>query len=142
MPIEWVWGLIGGLMIGSAAALFLLLNGRIMGASGLIGGVVDGSQSGSTRTHSLLFLAGLIGAPLLYNITFTAPPTYLTSNIVVLIVAGLCVGFGTRLANGCTSGHGVCGISRLSIRGIGATLIYLGAGFATVALARHILGLI
>ncbi len=142
MPLDWVWGLAGGLMIGSAAAIFLLLNGRIMGASGLLGGVVDGSTKGAARKEGLLFMAGLIGAPLLVHLLRGAPPTHLTSNVTVLILAGLCVGFGTRLANGCTSGHGVCGISRLSTRGIVATLFYLVAGALTVWVFRHLLGVI
>ncbi len=142
MPIDWIWGLVGGLMIGSAAAVLLLLNGRIMGASGLIGGVVDGSTTGKARSESLIFLAGLVGVPLVWHFVRGAPPTHLTSNIVVLIVAGLCVGFGTRLANGCTSGHGVCGISRLSLRGIVATLFYLVAGGLSVLIFRHALGVI
>ncbi len=140
--LDWVWGLAGGLMIGSAAALFLLMNGRIMGASGLLGGVVDGSRTGAARSEALWFLGGLIGAPLLWHLLRGAPPTQLTSNIAVLIAAGLCVGFGTRLANGCTSGHGVCGISRLSMRGLVATVIYLLAGGLSVALFRHVWGMI
>lgn len=142
MPLDWIWGLVGGLMIGSAAALLLLLNGKIMGASGLLGGVLDGSTRGKARSESLLFLAGLIGVPLIWHLLRGAPATHLTSNIVILIVAGLCVGFGTRLANGCTSGHGVCGISRLSPRGIVATLFYLVAGGLSVLVFRHLLGVI
>ncbi len=129
-------------MIGTAAAVFLLMNGRIMGASGLLGGVVDGSRKGAARSEALWFLAGLIGAPLLWHLLSGAPPTQLTSNIAVLIAAGLCVGFGTRLANGCTSGHGVCGISRLSVRGITATVFYLVAGAVTVLVFRQMLGVI
>lgn len=142
MPIDWIWGLVGGLMIGSAAAALLLLNGRIMGASGLLGGIVDGSTTSRARTESLMFLGGLIGVPLVWHLMRGAPPTHLTTNVIVLIAAGLCVGFGTRLANGCTSGHGVCGISRLSPRGIVATLFYLLAGALSVFVFRHILGVI
>jgi uncharacterized membrane protein YedE/YeeE len=142
MPLDWVWGLVGGLMIGSAAALFLLMNGRIMGASGLLGGVLDGSRRGPARSEALWFLGGLIGAPLIWHLLRGAPETQLTSNVAVLIAAGLCVGFGTRLANGCTSGHGVCGISRLSVRGIAATVLYLVAGALTVWLFRHVWGVI
>ncbi|WP_299191643.1 YeeE/YedE family protein [uncultured Litoreibacter sp.] len=142
MPLDWVWGLVGGLMIGTAAAVFLLMNGRIMGASGLLGGVVDGSRKGAARSEAVLFLAGLIGVPFVWHMVRGAPETHLTSNIAVLIAAGLCVGFGTRLANGCTSGHGVCGISRLSVRGIVATVLYLAAGGLTVLAFRHMLGLI
>ncbi|MDA8746726.1 YeeE/YedE thiosulfate transporter family protein [Litoreibacter sp.] len=142
MPVDWIWGLAGGLMIGSAAALLLLFNGRIMGASGQLGGIVDGTTTGKARSESLLFLTGLIGIPFLWHMLRGAPETHLTSNLAVLIVAGLCVGFGTRLANGCTSGHGVCGISRLSPRGIVATLFYLVAGALSVLVFRHLLGVI
>jgi hypothetical protein len=138
--MAWVWGLLGGLMIGSAGALFLLANGRVMGASGIIGGLVDGSGRANAGERAA-FLAGLVGAPGLIAL-WTAPATHLTGNLAVIVVAGLCVGVGTRLANGCTSGHGVCGISRLSPRGIVATLCYIGAGVATVALFRHVWGVI
>lgn len=138
---EWIFGLLGGLVIGSAAALFLLLNGRIMGASGLLGGLIDGSARHDARVR-LAFVAGLIVVPAVMAATIGVAPTHVATNPVLLILAGLCVGIGTRLANGCTSGHGVCGISRLSWRGIVATLCYLGAGFAVMALARHGLGVI
>uniref|UniRef100_UPI003B524CFE YeeE/YedE family protein n=1 Tax=Roseovarius indicus TaxID=540747 RepID=UPI003B524CFE len=141
MQPDWITGLIGGLMIGSAAALFLLVNGRIMGASGLIGGVVDGS-GWSNLTERLAFLAGLVGVPALIAAVTTRPDTHLTGNLLIVALAGLIVGIGTRMANGCTSGHGVCGISRLSPRGIVATLVYLGVGAATMLIARHLLGVI
>lgn len=128
-------------MIGIAAALFLLVNGRIMGASGLLGGLVDGSGRGNTLER-FAFVAGLIGIPLIAGLIFGAPQTHLTSNWTVVVIAGLAVGIGTRMANGCTSGHGVCGISRLSLRGIVATLAYLAAGAATMYVARHLLGMI
>ncbi|SFP72823.1 YeeE/YedE family protein [Tranquillimonas alkanivorans] len=141
MPIDWIMGLAGGLVIGTAAALYLLVNGRIMGASGIVGGLVDGSghSSGGER---LAFLAGLIGVPGLIALIFGAPETHITGNLAVLVAAGLLVGIGTRIANGCTSGHGVCGISRLSLRGIVATVFYIGAGGLTVVLFKHILGVI
>lgn len=142
MPVEWLYGLIGGLVIGCAGALFLLMNGRIMGASGIIGGLVDGSGSGN-RNERIAFLAGLSGVPMVLALVFGfAPSNGVTHNALLLIVAGLLVGVGTRLANGCTSGHGVCGISRLSLRGIVATAFYIGAGGLTVVLFRHILGII
>lgn len=137
----WIYGLLGGLMIGSAAALFLLVNGRIMGASGLLGGVVDGT-GWSNLAERLTFLAGLIGIPALIVAGGAAPQTNLTGNLVIVALAGLLVGFGSRMANGCTSGHGVCGISRFSTRGIVATLAYLGAGAAAMFIARHVMGLI
>jgi uncharacterized membrane protein YedE/YeeE len=142
MPVEWIYGLVGGMIIGVAGAVFLLINGRVMGASGIIGGLVDGSGA-ANRMERLAFLAGLIGVPAVIALGFGfAPPTGVTHNPVLLVAAGLLVGIGTRLANGCTSGHGVCGISRLSLRGIVATVFYIGAGGLTVVLFRHILGVI
>lgn len=140
MQADWIWGFLGGLMIGSAAALFLLMNGRIMGASGIIGELVDRSGLGNW-SERLAFLAGLIGVPAALALVMTAE-THLTSNWLVILPAGLLVGVGTRLANGCTSGHGVCGISRLSFRGIIATVFYILAGGLTMALLRHVLGVI
>lgn len=141
MPIDWIYGLLGGLMIGSAAALYLLVGGRIMGASGILGGLIDGSGR-ANWTERACFIAGLIGLPLLLSLSLGPYQTHLTSNVAVLIIAGLAVGIGTRLANGCTSGHGVCGISRLSVRGITATLVYLLAGGISVVLFKHVLGVI
>ena len=141
MQIDWLWGLAGGALIGSAAALFLLVNGRIMGASGIIGGLVDGSGRGNAAER-LWLLAGLFAVPALLALAMGGADTHLTGNAAVLVVGGLLVGIGTRLANGCTSGHGVCGISRLSLRGIVATVFYIGAGGLTVVLFKHILGII
>lgn len=138
--IGWLWGLTGGLMIGSAGAIYLLYNGRIMGASGIIGGLVDGSGWGNWAER-LAFLAGLIGAPYLLWLLIGGE-TRLTGNWFVIALAGLLVGVGTRLANGCTSGHGVCGISRLSLRGLVATLGYVAAGVLTITLLRTLLGVI
>ena len=139
IPMDWIFGLVGGLMIGGAAALYLLVSGRIMGASGILGGLVDGSGSDRALERAV-FIAGVIIAPLAYGVTVGFPATNLTSNVAVLIAAGLLVGVGTRMANGCTSGHGVCGISRFSVRGIVATLAYLGAGFVAMWVFRHMLG--
>ncbi len=141
MPQDWVFGLLGGGLIGLAAALYLLLNGRIMGASGILGGLVDGSGRGSLAERAS-FIAGLILVPGVVALAMGGAETHLTSNLAVVILAGLLVGIGTRLANGCTSGHGVCGISRLSLRGIVATVFYLLAGGLTVVMVRHVLGLI
>lgn len=135
MNPDWIAGLIGGLMIGGAAALYLLGNGRIMGASGLLGGLVDGSGR-SNRTERAVFIAALIAVPGLLVAMGLAQASAPVAGSGVLVLAGLLVGFGTRLGNGCTSGHGVCGISRLSRRGIVATLIYLLAGGVAVLLAR------
>ena len=142
MEPDWIWGLVGGLLIGLGGAVYLLGNGRIMGASGIIGGLVDGSGR-NTATERLAFLAAVAIVPIvltpLYNIDIT---TNLTSNWVVVAAAGLLVGVGTRIANGCTSGHGVCGMSRFSLRGMVATVFYIQAGGITVVLFRHILGVI
>ncbi|MBL4749058.1 MAG: YeeE/YedE family protein [Amylibacter sp.] len=135
--ITWAYGLLGGLMIGSAAAIFLLFNGKIMGASGIVGGLIDGSGR-NTWGERLLFIAGLVGAPALLGLFTKLPETNVTDNIGLLIVAGLLVGVGTRLGSGCTSGHGVCGISRLSLRSIIATLVYIGAGAAIIVIARSL----
>lgn len=135
----WLWGLAGGVLIGSAAALYLLGNGRIMGASGILGGLVDGSGR-DNRSERLVFLAGLILAPALLAFATGTAETHLTGNWGIIIGGGLLVGLGTRLANGCTSGHGVCGISRLSPRSLVATGFYILAGGVVMALARHVLG--
>ncbi|WP_209835010.1 YeeE/YedE thiosulfate transporter family protein [Ruegeria sp. HKCCE3926] len=142
MNIEWIWGLCGGLLIGLGGAVYLLGNGRIMGASGILGGLVDG-EARDTKAERLAFIAGLIGMPLLLR-PLIAPETqtHLTSNLGLVVVAGLLVGVGTRIANGCTSGHGVCGISRFSLRGIVATVFYILAGGMTLVLLRHVWGLI
>lgn len=141
IPADWLWGLAGGLLIGLGGAVYLLANGRIMGASGIIGGLVDRSGL-STWAERVVFLTGVFVLPILL-LPLTGPvDTHITDNWVVIIAAGLLVGIGTRLANGCTSGHGVCGISRLSLRGMVATVFYIMAGGLTVILFRHILGVI
>ncbi|OJY29379.1 MAG: hypothetical protein BGP11_10790 [Rhodobacterales bacterium 65-51] len=141
IPTDWIWGLVGGLMIGSAAGLYLLVNGRIMGASGILGGLVDGTGRDS-MVERLAFLFGVLAVPPLLVPLYRSVDTHITSNPLVIVAAGLLVGIGTRLANGCTSGHGVCGISRLAPRGLAATAFYLLGGAVTVYLFRHILGVI
>ena len=141
MPLDWIMGLAGGLIIGTAAAIYLLVNGQIMGASGIIGGLVDGSGRRDWMERGAL-IAGLVIVPAIAALMMGGAQTHLTTNWAVIIIAGLLVGVGTRLANGCTSGHGVCGISRLSLRGIVATAFYIGAGGLTVAIFKHALGLI
>lgn len=138
---DWIWGFVGGLLIGTGGAVYLLVNGRIMGASGILGGIVDGSGWRSLWER-LSFIAGVILAPIPLYPLYRAVDTHITSNIAIIVAAGLMVGIGTRIANGCTSGHGVCGISRLSLRGITATVFYILAGGLTVALFREILGVI
>ena len=142
MQTDWIMGLTGGVVIGLAASFYLLTNGKIMGASGIIGGLVD--KSGwSTAWDRIVFLAGLVFAPMVCIIVLDIrADTKVTTNTIVLILAGLMVGIGTRLANGCTSGHGVCGISRLSFRGIFSTIFYVLAGIFTVLVFRHVWGII
>jgi hypothetical protein len=141
MEQDWIWGLIGGLMIGAGAAVYLLINGRIMGASGILGGLIDGSGRDST-SERVAFLGGLVAIPPLIVPLYQVVDTQVSSNIAVLVIAGLLVGIGTRIANGCTSGHGVCGISRFSLRGITATAFYLLGGGLALAIGRHVLGVI
>jgi uncharacterized membrane protein YedE/YeeE len=137
---DWAMGLAGGLMIGCAAAVYLLVSGRVMGASGILGGLVDGTGR-ATVAERLSFIAGLVGVPAVAVLLTGGAQTHITANLGLVIAAGLLVGLGTRMANGCTSGHGVCGISRLSARGIIATLCYLAAGGVTVLIFKHLLGL-
>lgn len=141
IPMDWIMGLIGGLMIGGAASIYLLVSGRIMGASSILGGIVDGTGRDSL-SERMAFVIGTIAMPVVAGLIAGKQPTNLTDNIALLICAGLAVGIGTRMANGCTSGHGVCGISRFSIRGITATLAYLFFGALTMYVARHMMGLI
>ncbi len=141
METDWIWGLVGGLMIGCAASLYLLVNGRVMGASGILGGLVDGTGT-STSAERLAFLAGLVVVPPLLVPLYETVDTHLTTNFAVIVAGGLLVGIGTRLASGCTSGHGVCGISRFSLRGIVATVFYLLGGGLSVLVFRHVLGVI
>ncbi len=131
-------GLIGGLLIGLAAALLLLLNGGISGISGIVGGLLaPRSQDVSWR---VVFVAGLVLGALAYVLaTGGAIPLSMQASLPVLVVAGLLVGFGTRLGSGCTSGHGLCGIARLSKRSIVATSVFFGVAILTVFLTHHIL---
>ena len=126
---------IGGTLIGFAAALLMLTTGRIAGISGIVGGLIGNADGKSWRAA---FLAGLILAPLLAKLVgFTVPMPQMPTSWGVIAGAGLLVGFGTRLGGGCTSGHGVCGIARLSPRSIAATLIFIGTAMVVVAIARH-----
>ncbi|MGV8984668.1 MAG: YeeE/YedE family protein [Cypionkella sp.] len=140
MHMDWIWGFGGGLLIGLAAAGYLLLNGKIMGISGIYGGLLD-RTGWSTWPDRFAFVAGLIAVPWLMTLVVPST-TNITGNWLVIIAGGLLVGLGTRLANGCTSGHGVCGISRLSLRGIVATVFYVLAGGLTMAFLRHVLGVL
>ena len=129
--------LIGGLLIGASAALFLILNGRIAGISGILGGLLHPANSDSR--WRLAFLAGLIIAPVAYaGLGGTLPPVSLDAPLWLIAVAGLIVGFGTRLGAGCTSGHGVCGIGRGSPRSLAATVVLMTTAIVTVVITRHI----
>ncbi len=142
MQEDWIWGLAGGGLIGLAGAIYLLFNGRIMGASGIVGDLIDRSAKGPVATERLSFLAGLFLVPALLALLIGGADTHANQSLWTYVAAGLLVGIGTRLANGCTSGHGVCGISRLSLRGIVATVFYILGGGLAVALFRHILAVI
>lgn len=130
-------GLIGGIMIGSAAALMLLLNGRISGISGIAGALVERRPNARWR---LAFVAGLLLGPLVYALLGGRLVVQIETSVPLLIVAGLLVGLGTRLGSGCTSGHGVCGIARLSRRSITATAVFMGVAALTVFVTHHVLG--
>jgi uncharacterized membrane protein YedE/YeeE len=125
----------GGLMIGFAAALFILLNGRVLGVSGIVGGLLRGQRA--DMGWRLSFLLGMLVAPQLLRLVAAPPTVRIDAGWITLVIAGLLVGVGTRYGAGCTSGHGVCGLSRLSPRSLVATLMFMGAGFVTVYLLRH-----
>ncbi|AVX13589.1 YeeE/YedE family protein [Stutzerimonas stutzeri] len=143
MTIDWInftpWtALAGGVLIGAAAGLFVVLNGRIAGISGLLASLFERGAEG--RGEKALFLLGILLAPLCWLLMAELPAAEFQTNWLGLLAAGLLVGIGTRYGSGCTSGHGVCGISRLSPRSIVATLAFMAAGFATVFVLRHLLG--
>jgi len=131
--------LIGGLLIGGAASLLWLALGRIAGISGILGRALQG-EGGVERLWRTLFLVGLpAGAALAVLLGWAGAPSAPPTNLVLAIVGGLLVGFGTRLGSGCTSGHGICGLARLSPRSLAATLIFMAAGMASVFVLRHLL---
>lgn len=127
----------GGVLIGIATAIFLLVNGRVAGISNIVGGMLRPNLP--DLGWRVAFIAGLIIAPTLYGAFVYPPALKIDANYSTLIVAGLLVGVGTRYAGGCTSGHGVCGLSRLSPRSLAATLLFMAAGFATVYVVRHLI---
>ena len=142
MSIDWVhftpWAsLSGGILLGMASALFILLNGRSLGISGIVGGLFRRAPGDSG--WRVAFLLGLFAAPLAYGLLATPAPVRIDANWTTVVVAGLLVGLGTRYGAGCTSGHGVCGLSRLSGRSLAATVAFMAAGFATVWVVRHAL---
>jgi uncharacterized protein len=141
MNIDWIhftpWtSLAGGLIIGAAAAAFVLFNGRIAGISGILGGLLRPVRG--DIGWRLAFLIGLVGAPLAYAMFASLPVATVAADDVTLTIAGLLVGLGTRYGAGCTSGHGVCGLSRQSPRSLVATATFMLAGFATVFVTRHL----
>ncbi len=125
-------------MLALSAGLLLFFNGRIAGVSGIIGGLLRGPQT--ELRWRLAFVAGLLAAPLVFRLFADLPAGRVDVGQAGLIAAGLLVGYGSRLGAGCTSGHGVCGLSRLSLRSLVATLTFMGAGFITVFVTRHLLG--
>ncbi|MGH8622915.1 MAG: YeeE/YedE family protein [Burkholderiales bacterium] len=140
--IDWAhftpWtSLAGGITIGAAAALLVLLNGRIAGVAGIIGGVLR--PAAGDMAWRLAFLAGLLVAPAVYRLIASSSPPTIEASYPVLLLAGLLVGAGTRYGSGCTSGHGVCGLARLSPRSLVATVAFMLAGIATVYAVRHLL---
>lgn len=143
MSIDWLhftpWpALAGGVLIGLAAGIFVLANGRVAGISGLLGSLFSRSREG--LAEKALFLLGLLLAPLLWQLFAALPAIEFQGDWLSIGLAGLLVGLGTRYGAGCTSGHGVCGLSRLSPRSLAATLAFMASGFATVFVIRHLLG--
>ncbi|WP_407364389.1 YeeE/YedE family protein (plasmid) [Pseudomonas luteola] len=143
MRIDWISftpgpALAGGLLIGVAAALFVLFNGRIAGISGILGGLLRLTKG--DIAWRVAFLVGLAVAPLIYSLAAPLPDIRIDASPITLVAAGLLVGIGTRYGSGCTSGHGVCGLSRRSPRSLVATASFMLAGFVTVFLIRHVVG--
>ena len=145
MQIDWISftplpSLLGGMMLGVAAALYVLLRGRILGISGIISGLLHPQLSDSAWRVSLVL--GLVSAPFMAAIFFGIfPVVEIEASWIAIVIAGLLVGFGVQYGSGCTSGHGICGLSRLSPRSLVATLAFMVAGFLTVFILRHLLGL-
>jgi uncharacterized protein len=133
-----VSALIGGALIGLSALMLLALNGRVAGVSGIAGLLL--SPHGEGRGWRLAFVLGLVAAALLYTLVAGAPQVQIAADTVTLVIAGVLVGIGTQLGSGCTSGHGVCGLSRLSARSLVATISFMAAGVVTVFLVRHVFG--
>lgn len=143
MTIDWnaftpFTALGGGVLIGLASAWLILMNGRIAGISGILGGLFDWTKG--DRGWRLAFTLGLLVGPAIWGLFHALPSIEIHASTPMLVAAGLMVGVGTRYAAGCTSGHGVCGLSRLSPRSLAATLTFMGGGFATVYVIRHLLG--
>jgi len=128
--------LLGGILAGAASALFILNNGRIAGISGILGGLLNPRKD--DVMWRIAFLLGLIAAPTITFMFMAAPVVTIEAETATLIIAGLLVGVGTRYGSGCTSGHGICGLSRLSPRSLIATLAFMAAGMAVVFVMRHL----
>ncbi|MDQ3478687.1 MAG: YeeE/YedE family protein [Pseudomonadota bacterium] len=139
-PLSPLAAVAGGMLIGTAAGLLLLLSGRIAGVSGMAARASGISGPGVPWSQAAAFVIGLPAGAALISAFVRQPQVDVSSSVPLLIVAGLLVGFGTRLGNGCTSGHGVCGLARLSPRSITATFAFMAAGFAVVFIARHLVG--
>ncbi|MDO9102486.1 MAG: YeeE/YedE family protein [Candidatus Nitrotoga sp.] len=144
MTIDWAnftpWSsLAGGIVIGLATAMFLLFNGRIAGISGILGGLLQPIKKGDIGWR-VAFITGLIFSPIAFSVGAPLPEVQIDAGAASLIMAGLLVGIGTRYGSGCTSGHGVCGLSRLSPRSMVATALFILAGFVTVFITRHLIG--
>jgi len=133
-----IGGFTGGILIGLAAVFLLAVTGRIAGVSGILGGLLT-SRGGAERSWRLLFLLGLTAGAGLYRLFFGALPIQIQSNVPMLLAAGVLVGLGTRLGSGCTSGHGVCGLARLSPRSLSATVTFMLFGVFTVYVMKHLL---
>ncbi|WP_236011968.1 YeeE/YedE family protein [Marinobacter mangrovi] len=143
MTIDWthftpMTALTGGIMIGLAAVILILVNGRIAGISGILGGLLTPSKG--ENAWRVAFLLGMVSAPLIWVVVAALPAIEIDASTPLLVIAGLLVGFGTRMGSGCTSGHGVCGLSRLSPRSLVATTLFMAMGFVTVYIVRHVLG--
>jgi uncharacterized membrane protein YedE/YeeE len=139
-PLSPSFAIAGGLLIGGAAALLLLLTGRIAGVSGMAATAVRIADAGPPWRLAAAFVVGLPIGAAVASLLIRQPSIEVTASAPILLVAGLLVGFGTRLGNGCTSGHGVCGIGRLSVRSIVATLTFMATAIATVFVMRHLIG--
>ena len=143
MTIDWnnftPWtSLAGGLLIGVATVFLVMFNGRIAGVSGIVGGLINPKRG--DISWRIAFVSGLVLSPLAFALVFSLPKVQVEANYYTLILAGLLVGIGTRYGSGCTSGHGVCGLSRRSPRSLVATIAFMLAGFVTVYIVRHLVG--
>jgi uncharacterized membrane protein YedE/YeeE len=144
MHIDWfsftpIPSLFGGILLGVATTLYVLLHGRILGISGIVAGLLPPKEG--DRDWRIALILGLISAPFWAALIFGIRPiVVIDTNWFLILVSGLLVGFGTQYSSGCTSGHGICGLSRLSLRSLVATLLFMGAGFLTVFVSRHLMG--